>query len=184
MIITLTGASGAGKTTIANCLLDRGPGFKRVVSYTTRKPRETDPLGEYAYISYSEFMKIDMSGGFLWSVHAHGNIYGTAQKSVDEALNDGAVYVMILVSQGLVALRSYADSVSKLNRVISFYVISPPPDILRERLICRGDKDVEQRVEECLNWDKLAQGQKEIPYILVNNDGIINAAVQQVCGCL
>lgn len=67
MILTLTGASGAGKTTIARILLKELPlDVMMVPSYTTRKPRESDIEGECKYVSELRF-------GFLKkSIHFFG----------------------------------------------------------------------------------------------------------------
>ncbi len=186
MIVTLTGVSGAGKTTIANHLLTGLPKAKRVVSYTTRKSRETDPSGEYAHLSHNDFMKMDMSGRFLWTVQVHGDTYGTAVKSVDEALSDGGtVYVMVLVSVRIDILRSYAQATAKGNKIKSFYVLSPRPEVLRERLEKRGDdkESIESRLADCVEWDSTARN-STIPYVFVKNDKDIETVVDEITSLL
>ncbi len=186
MILTLTGASGAGKTTIANHLLEKLPNAKRVASHTTRKPREKDPLGEYSYLNSNEFMKMDLSKGFLWTVQVHGDIYGTAIKSVDEALNDdGAICIMVLVSMAIDILQSYAQTTARLNKIKSCYVLSPGQEVLRERLEKRGDdkETVERRLVDCVEWDSSAR-KSNIPYVFVKNDGKIETVVNEIISLL
>lgn len=73
MILTLTGASGAGKTTIAGELLKKLPVDARMVpSYTLRKfrkPRSTDLPGEYKHVSRFRFWFLSTIGAFLWTVY-------------------------------------------------------------------------------------------------------------------
>lgn len=89
MILTLTGASGAGKTTIARELLKKLPvDTQIVVSYTTRKPRGVDIPGEYKHISKFRFWFLKKIGSFLWTFDLHGNSYGTTKRWVAKALKD------------------------------------------------------------------------------------------------
>ena len=74
-IISLTGASGAGKDVIARAL-----GFSYVTSTTTRLPRPTDRLGEYEFLEMEEFKELQAWGAFAWDDEYSGNSYGTKQK--------------------------------------------------------------------------------------------------------
>jgi len=182
MILTLTGASGAGKTTITNLLLSRLPNAKRIASHTTRSHRETDPLGEYIYLNSSEFMKMDMNGEFLWTVKVHGDYYGTAVKLVDEALNDGdTVYIMVLVKVSISILTSYAQAMAKANRVKSFYILSPGAEVLRGRLEKRGDdkETIERRLIGCAEWDSAAK-RSNILFIFLKNDKELGETVDEI----
>ncbi len=182
MILTLTGASGAGKTTIAGELLKKLPIYTRMVpSYTTRKPRETDLPGEYKYVSKLRFWLLNKMGAFLWTVYPHGNSYGTTKHWVAKALrDDNTVYIMILVSDAIKTLREFAEE-KDLVRVYSFYIFSPPQEVLRKRLEKRGDcaEEVKKRLSDCLKWDKdsLSSG---IPYEFVRNDNEVEEAVVDI----
>src|SRR3989344_7223125 len=79
MIVTLAGTSGAGKSTVGEWLRKRfGNILKPVVSITTREPKNSDPPGEYAYVSVEEFQRMKSAGEFIWDVCPHGtDYYGT-----------------------------------------------------------------------------------------------------------
>lgn len=64
MIITLTGPTCAGKTTIEAELASMGVG--RAISHTTRAPRVNEINGvNYHFVSRAEFDKLDAAGEFI-----------------------------------------------------------------------------------------------------------------------
>jgi guanylate kinase len=64
-LFVISGASGAGKTTLATELL-KISSLKKVVTYTTRPPRDTETDGrDYFFASNSNFLELESSGFFL-----------------------------------------------------------------------------------------------------------------------
>jgi guanylate kinase len=183
MIITLTGASGVGKTTIVKQLLSTFPfSLKIISSYTTRKPRNTDIPKEYKHVSRLKFGFLKLVGSFLWTAYPHGNSYGTMKHSVTKALQDrNNYYVLILTGDAIRQLRDFAEQIGCSDNVISFYVLSPSQEILIERLKIRGDeqKEIEKRIADCVKWDTKAQA-SGIPYEFVNNNRSIESAIEEV----
>src|SRR3989344_8004502 len=153
-IITLTGASGSGKTSIFKALQSINPRLQLIESYTTRKPRGTDLPGEYVYMeSQEKFSKLKAEGKFLWDVGEHNNAYGTLKESVDQALRADTPKIMLLVPKSVPLLMARTD------KVIPFYILSPGEEILRKRLQKRGDKpeEIEKRISDCRDWDAEAR---------------------------
>lgn len=188
MILTLTGASGAGKTTIAGELLRELPiDAQMVPSYTIRKlrkPRPTDLPGEYRYVSRFWFWLLKTIGAFLWTVYPHGNSYGTTKRWAAKALkDDDTVYIMLLFSDAVKKLNNFAEKIGCSNRVFSCYVLSPSQEVLRNRLTTRGDKEeeVEKRLKDCIKWDSEAMT-SGIPYEFVKNDDTIKSVTEEVVG--
>lgn len=183
MILTLTGASGSGKTTIAEELLKEFPIESQLVpSYTTRKPRDTDLPGEYVYIGKFKFWLMDLLGIFIWTVYPHGNNYGTTKLWVKRALrNDNLVYIMILTPDAVKKLNSFAEKLGYFEQVFCFYILSPPREVLRERLKKRGDseEEVEKRLANCSKWDWEAFG-SGIRYEYLRNDKEVEVTVEKL----
>lgn len=180
MILTLTGASGAGKTTIAKRILEKLPNARMLTSYTTRQPRETDLRGEYSYISEEEFRAMQDRGEFLWAVFVHGIHYGTTLRSLQEAADKPKeIFIMILFYSVLLTLWSYAKKINL--SVYSSYILSPSPAILEERLNKReADPElIKKRIEDCLTWDDEAWN-SGIPYFFVKNETTVEEAVDKV----
>lgn len=183
MILTLTGASGAGKTTIARELLKKLPIQAQMVpSYTTRKPRCSDIPGEYKYISKFRFGFLKKIGVFLWTVYPHGHSYGTTKRWVSKALrDDSTIYVMILIPDVIKTLQEFAEKRGLLDQIYSFYLFSPHQDILKKRLEKRGDgaEEVQKRLTDCIRWDQNAS-RSSIPYEFVRNNREIQEPVAEI----
>ena len=184
MILTLTGSSGAGKTTIARDLLKNFPiNVGMVPSYTTREQRETDITGEYEYVDKPTFKWLKETQAFLWTVHPHGNNYGTTKSWAQKALgDDDTIYIMILTPEGVKKLRDFAKGNGYYNKVFSFFILSPSEKVLRERLELRGDyeEDIEKRIKDCIKWDSEALSTREFYFGFVENEKSVEVAADMI----
>lgn len=78
MIIVLLGASGSGKSTIEHELATHN-GFEKIISYTTRQPRENEENGKDYYFVDNDTFKEVMSRD-LFAEHdeySQNRLYGT-----------------------------------------------------------------------------------------------------------
>lgn len=182
MIVTISGASGVGKTTIEKSLLKRLANAEVVVSVTDRKKRNNDNPGEYKYVWSWLFWLLEKSRVFLWTIDIHGNKYGTLKWSVKRALKRyDDIFVMILVPDRVKNLLEYARERDLEESVISFYILSPSPEILKKRLQGRGDSELEivKRIKDCEKWDSEALA-SDSPYIFVRNDSSVEYTVEDI----
>ena len=75
-MIVLVGESASGKSSIERNLVDNY-GYKKIVSYTTRQPRQGEVDGiDYHYISESQFIKLQKEGYFAEVGEYNGWHYG------------------------------------------------------------------------------------------------------------
>jgi guanylate kinase len=161
MILTITGPSGVGKTTLMHNLLQSLPNAKTVESVTTRAPRPTDEPGEYRYVSEEEFAASAKRCEFLWEAHPHGKSYATTKKAIDDALASDTVFISPLVVGAVGILTEYAKVQGKEGAVRSFYIWTDDIEELRRRFHTRADMteaEIEQRLEECRSWNVEAKG--------------------------
>lgn len=105
-IVTLTGPSCAGKTTLEKRLKDVG--FVQVISHTTREPRAGEENGKaYYFIDKSEFKRLATTGFFIEQVEFNGNFYGVSADEVKRVAEQGKPIVVIVEPWGLVQIRDY-----------------------------------------------------------------------------
>lgn len=116
-MLCICGKSGSGKTTIVNELLKNG--WKKVVQYTTRPPRDGEVNGiDYYFISVDEFLN-KVKGGFFveWQVYntIEGNwYYGSTMKDYF-----GDKKVAILPPKSLVEVKTKLQSL----KIYSIYIV-------------------------------------------------------------
>ncbi len=169
MILSITGPSGVGKTTLMHNLLQALPNAVPLASVTTRAARPTDEPGEYEYVSQAEFDARRARGEFLWEVHPHGKSYATAKKTVDAALASPNIFIPPLVISAVGSLLAYAKTQDKSGAVRAIYIWIESPEELRKRFYNRGDmskEEIEGRLEECRSWNAEAKS-SGLPFIFL-----------------
>lgn len=94
MIVTLTGPSCAGKSTLEKMLVTRG--FSNAISTTTRQPRAGEVDGENYYFATREgFEQGVQLGNFVEHVEFGGNYYGLSVMEVLRLKEEGKPIVVV-----------------------------------------------------------------------------------------
>ena len=155
-IITFTGASGAGKSSLMKRLIREDGRFAWMKSVTTRVARESDYRGEYMHVTDPRFVAMERRREFLWSVGPHGNRYGTLKRDIEEALQHPYPTLMHVVPECVQTLQLYAP-----GRVLSLFVYVGDREELQRRLQHRDpDQTADyyaERIQTCLGWEKQAR---------------------------
>ncbi len=102
MIIVLLGASGSGKSTIENELATHH-GFEKIISCTTRKPRNGEVDGkEYHFVEHDTFIDIVNSDMLAeYDEYSYGKLYGTLKSDYI----DDTDKVVVLTPNGMRQLK-------------------------------------------------------------------------------
>jgi guanylate kinase len=173
--IVVSGASGAGKTTLCHELVAREPRITFSVSATTRKARGGEKNGvDYFFVSEEEFESMKGSGDLVEWAEVHGESYGTPRKWLDERLSEGvSVLLDIDVQGGVQIMDTYPGAVA-------IFVVTPSMKILEERL--RKRKSDSPRAIET----RLGNAVGELEYMdkytyIVVNDTVEAAVSKMAC---
>lgn len=185
MLLTITGPSASGKTSLARALMTRMPAMTMLRSVTTRASRPSDLLGEYRYVSQSEFDDLFAQHALLWMVEVHGNRYGTLKEDVHAAVGHGGIILALLTVEATQELRNYLVSVGKEDDMMSIYLDISDEDLLLKRLMKRGDsrEDIEMRIKQCRSW-ATARDASGVPYIIYDASESTDALAERVLSML
>jgi guanylate kinase len=142
LIITLTGPSLSGKTTLMR-RLQEVEGFHEIVSHTTRAPRTGEVEGkDYHFVTPEQFDQIEM----VESIRFHGAAsYGGSKAEFEKAFNSGKSAVVIVEPEGCKQIAAAAKTYGW--RHLSIYVkVSPAAQLRRFLTRLHGDRsaDVEK----------------------------------------
>lgn len=137
-MLALVGKSGSGKTTIEDELIHKY-GFKRAISYTTRKKRENDVEGvNYFFVSREDIERLKQEDRLGECITYIDDIYALDKEQCK------ADRVVVVALEGLKQLKENKDLC-----VVSIY-LDVSKEVRKERMLNRGDslENVEKRLEK------------------------------------
>lgn len=174
-LVVITGPSGVGKTTIRQEVILRC-GAAYSVSATTRRPRAGEVDGrDYYFIDRPAFQRMIDNNELLEWADVFGRLYGTPEKPVKQAVQQGQTVILDIDVQGGLQVRR------KMPEATFILVLPPSDEELARRLRGRGSEDETETAR------RLAAAKKEIEtaersgvykHEVVNDD--LEQAVQQV----
>ena len=89
-LFVMSAASGAGKTTLKDKVIQKFPDIRYSISATTRAPRAGEVDGvHYFFKTKEEFLKMIEDDALVEWNEVHGNFYGTPKSFVEETLAKG-----------------------------------------------------------------------------------------------
>lgn len=151
LLLLISAASGAGKTTLVQQLLAARPGMKRAVTCTTRPPRKGEQDGvDYHFLSEDRFAKLVKAGKFLEHAKVYGLRYGLLRAEVVKKLRAGTDVLVNVDVQGAATIRGKAATDPELKRsLVTLFLTPPSMAVLEQRLRKRGtdsDKVIARRL--------------------------------------
>jgi guanylate kinase len=164
-LFVIAAPSGAGKTSLVRALMEREPGLRFSISYTTRTQRPTELHGrDYFFVGRDEFERMVANGEFLEHARVFDNYYGTARRPVEEALAAGQDLILEIDWQGAAQIRD------ALPECISIFILPPSRPELERRLRGRGtdaEEVIQRRLRDAASdmthW-------REFDHVVVNDD--------------
>jgi guanylate kinase len=164
-LFVIAAPSGAGKTSLVRALMEREPGLRFSISYTTRprRPNEVDGR-DYYFVTREEFDRIVAEGGFLEHATVFDNSYGTSASQVEQSLSGGQDLILEIDWQGAGQVRR------ALPECRSIFILPPSRAELERRLRGRGT-DSEDVIRRRLRDAAADMGHwREFDHVVVNDD--------------
>jgi len=164
-LFVVAAPSGAGKTSLTRALLQREPGIRLSVSYTTRLPRPGEHDGvDYHFVSAQRFKALGEAGELLEHAQVHGNWYGTGASWLKAQVDSGQDVLLEIDWQGAQQVRKLVPD------AMHIFVLPPSLDMLEQRLRRRGQDDeatiarrvraAREEMRHCVEFD----------YVIINQD--------------
>ncbi|MBN1783686.1 MAG: guanylate kinase [Alphaproteobacteria bacterium] len=170
ILFILSSVSGGGKTTLRRHLLKTFPHLAWSVSATSRPARPGDIEGkDYIFLTKDDFETRIKNGDFLEYAIVHGGssakYYGTLKSSIDKFISDGKSVLCEIDVQGFYQIKKNYS-----GKVVSVFIQPPSLDIIRQRLIHRGDNSLLQIEERLETAKEELKHMKAYDHIILNDD--------------
>ncbi|MFU8779632.1 MAG: guanylate kinase [Kiritimatiellia bacterium] len=175
LLIVVSAASGAGKSSLCRELLARRPDVVYSVSCTTRAPRGGEIDGQsYCFLSTPAFEQRVAAGDFLEYAEVHGNWYGTLRRTVEDAMRQGRSVIMDIDVQGAKQVRDALVGLPADHMIrrgfVDVFIHAPSMDELRRRLEQRGEDAPDVIEKRLTNAQREEAAAPDYRYRIVNDD--------------
>ena len=146
-VVIFSAPSGSGKSTLVHYLMDRDSSFGFSISATSRPPRGEEQHGvDYFFFTPDEFRARIAADEFVEYEEVYpGRDYGTLKSQVENQLAHQNILFDVDVKGGCSLKKYYGE------RALFIFVQAPSVDVLRERLVKRGDtspEEIDKRVSK------------------------------------
>lgn len=167
-LFIVSAPSGAGKSSLINALLKKfnlDDSLRLSISHTTRAPRPGEVDHEsYHFVSVEEFESLIERDAFFEHAKVFDNYYGTSKEIVLDWINQGKDVLFDIDWQGARLIKE------QVPEAIKIFILPPSLDALRQRLIKRGQDEMDvinkrmaQAMSEISHYD-------EYDYVIINDD--------------
>ncbi len=169
-LLIISGPAGVGKTTLCERLVDHYPTLQRLVTTTTRKPREGEVDGvDYHFLSRDAFQCRVQDGEFIEWAKVHSNYYGSQRKHIEAVLNSGNDVLLNIDVQGARAFRSKVEAADNLDaEVLTVFIRPENIEQIKKRLIGRDSDSSEEINRRLLTAEEELKAADEFDHCIVS----------------
>ncbi len=172
LLLIVSGPAGSGKTTLCDRLLAEMPRLKRIVTATSREPREGEMDGEdYYFFDREEFERRIEAGEFFEWARVHDRLYGCLKSEVYGKLERDFDLILNIDVQGAATFRrQLAEDTRLRDRFVSVFVTPDSLDEIRARLRDRGQNSAEEIERRLANAEGEIDQWVHYDYRIVSRD--------------
>lgn len=128
-LLIVSGPSGVGKDSLLNAWAKSNPRVARVLTTTTRRPRNDERDGvDYRFVTPERFRELAAEGAFLEWKEVHGNLYGSPAQETALLVSQGKIAVLEIDVQGAAAVMNQRPDAETV------FILPPSIDELERRL--------------------------------------------------
>ena len=166
LMFVLSSPSGAGKSTIAQLLLNEDDNLDLSVSVTTREKRSSEVDGvHYHFRTREQFEKMVEHDELLEWAEVHGNYYGTPRQFVEEKLQAGTDVLFDIDVQG-----TYQINEKMPQDVATIFILPPSIAEMKSRLKRRAEDADEVILRRMKTAVSELEAWPDYEYLVVNED--------------
>ena len=177
MFVLISGASGSGKSTIIDKVIEHFDGKMALLpSSTSRKKREGEVEGRnYYYLTEKEFEDAIGRGEFIehQKVFENGHYYGVSRLRYKDYSKRFPLLIKDVDVLGVQNIKNEKDI-----DTLSIYIDAGSDEVVRERLKKRGDDPVD--IEIRIKRKDFEDGFKDKYDYVVLNDDLNNAIIKTI----
>lgn len=146
LLLIVSGPAGSGKTTVCDRMLAEETNIQRVVTATTRPPREGERHKiDYHFFDHETFDAKVSAEEFYEYANVHSNRYGTLKSEIQDKLAAGTDLLLNIDVQGAATFREAGREDPLLRgKVVTVFILPPSMEELEQRLRERSTDDDEE----------------------------------------
>ena len=166
-LIVFSAPSGAGKTTLVKYIIETFNDIQFSISATSRIARGEEKDGvDYYFLSNEEFKAKVQNEEFIEYEEVYGgNYYGTLKSELDRIWNANKIAIFDIDVVGGANIKNMFP-----NETLSIFVMPPSIDVLKNRLLERGDVSSEEINVRVKKAESELDFATKFDNIIINND--------------
>lgn len=178
-VVIISGPSGAGEDSVIDGLREFVT-IHRVITTTTRGPREGENNGEHHYfISKEEFEKrIENEEMVEWAKQYNGNLYGVTKQELQRVNDLDGVGIWKIEYQGVITAKKL------FPEIIAIFLMADSLEVLEERIRSRADVSDEFVAERMAYTREWLTHVDIYDYSIINKQGLLHETIQAVVDIL
>lgn len=175
-VFILSGPSGAGEDSIIEGLKSVLP-IERVVTSTTRAPREGESQGNpYYFLSRETFETGIAKGEFVeYAEEYNNNLYGVTRAEIERVANSGRIGIWKIEWKGVITAKKLYPG------ICAIFLMTENLEILEKRIRRRDPNVTEEYIRERMEYTQEWLKHQDIyDYTVINRENQLQKAIEEI----